>query len=154
MICGQCAYLDKCTKDGCKCSKYISEGHKNGLCKTCLHAADIHLIAPLCHKESGVDAAEVSMLAILKSRSLQDPDLTAPDTVVGVKINEVIIKEEDPEVLRHKREEEEKVMETMRQTNFNKKRSMELSKQLSFIDVAGGIIIIIITILIININFY
>jgi hypothetical protein len=50
MICGQCAYLDKCTKDGCKCTKYISEGHKQGLCKTCLHAADIHLIAPLCHK--------------------------------------------------------------------------------------------------------
>ena len=140
MICGQCAYLDKCTKDGCKCTKYISEGHKNGLCKTCLHAADIHLIAPLCHKESGTNAAEVSMLAILKSRAQQDPDLTAPDSVVGVKINEMIIKEEDPEVLRHKREEEEKKMETMRQTTFSKKRTMELSKQLSFRDGLGGTI--------------
>ena len=138
MICGQCAYLDKCTKDGCKCTKYISEGHKNGLCKTCMHAADIHLIAPLCFKESNSNATEISMLAILKSRSQQDPDLTAPDSIVGVKVNEVIIKEEDPEVLRYQREEKEKEMETMRLTNFFKQRSMELSKQLSFKDVMGG----------------
>ena len=72
------------------------------------------------------------MLAILSSRAQQDPDLTAPDTVVGVTISEVIIKEEDPEVLRHEREEKEKLMETLKKTDFNKKRNMELSKQLSF----------------------
>jgi hypothetical protein len=79
------------------------------------------------------------MLEILKSRSQQDPDLTAPDSVVGVKVNEVIIKDEDPELLRHQREEKDKQMETMRHTHFSKQRSMELSKQLSFIDVMGGI---------------
>jgi hypothetical protein len=83
------------------------------------------------------------MLAILSSRARQDPDLTAPDTIVGVNINEVIIKEEDPEVLRHQREEKEKLMETLRKTSFDKKRSMELSKQLSF----RGIILILILIL-------
>ena len=62
------------------------------------------------------------MLAILSSRAQQDPDLTAPDTVVGVTINEVIIKEEDPEVLRHEREEKEKLMETLKKTDFKKKK--------------------------------
>lgn len=149
MICGQCAYLDKCTKDGCKCTKYVSEGHKNGLCKICLHAADIHLIAPICHKEKSTDAVDISMLAILKSRAQQDPDLTAPDSVIGSKINEEIIEEEDPEVARHNREEQQKLQETMSQTNFSKQRSMHLSKRLSFKDVMGGIFIIFIVITII-----
>ena len=72
------------------------------------------------------------MLAILSSRAQQDPDLSAPDTVVGANINEVIIKEEDPEILRHKREEKEKLTQTLRKTNFDKQRSIELGKQLSF----------------------
>lgn len=86
LVCGSCFYTGKCNKPGCPCGCYKKSGGSGSVCRECYHPPDMHARCPLQMRERALGA---SMLDTMNRR--RDPDLSAPSSVRGNALVDIIV---------------------------------------------------------------
>ena len=95
-ICGDCFFIRECTKPRCKCKKYINNGHAGGACVTCVHPPFMHRKVPLQLKNTNKDRKNIVDNLQSSLENLRQPDLSIPDDLGGITIDDAIVLPPEP----------------------------------------------------------
>ena len=131
-VCGSCFYTGKCRKPGCGCAAYRKSGGSGSVCRDCYHPPDMHARCPLQMREA---ALGVSMLATMNRA--RDPDLSAPASVRGISLADVVVPPPDRDARMMKRIVRADAAGRSELQLASTSRMSTLTKRLSYLETAG-----------------